>query len=175
MDDPGWAAALISFLGSIGGAIKIGTWLIERANAKKMKRISSIPSDLPGANMADERDLEAEIRTLRATHHREIWRLQDELDRARLLLREMGPDQARIAQSALSAQEENERLRARVAELEERQRAIDAGHTRMGPPAPRTPGSQPRLPPVSWPPVIVEEDCTPTPVPLSRTTKRPQR
>lgn len=168
MDDPGWAAALISFLGSIGGAIKVATWLIERANAKKMKRISAIPSDLPVANVAEPKDptveeLQAEIRALRQAQQRELWRLDAEKMRLQHELDLTGEDQARIAQASLRVQEENERLRARVTELEERQRAIDAGHTRLGPPAPRTPGSQPRLPPVSWPPVVQEIDDIPTP------------
>ena len=94
-----------------------------------------------------ESELALKLEQANVDLHRAQWRIAElEADLSRT-----GQDHARTASALRSTTAECERLRARVAELEERQRAIDGGHTHL-PPAPRTAGSRP-----SWEAVHVEE------------------
>lgn len=139
--------AFLGFLGSIAAAM-VPILVKIRADMRRSEAamLSVPPTPRPVVSeetLADQ--LEQTITDLKLARCT-IDELKRDLNRA-------GEDQARLQSALRSSRAECSRLTARVAELEEKQRALDAGHTRLGPPHPRTPGSSP-----SWEPVQVVED-----------------
>ena len=168
---PSWLQRLLEILSPEGALVTaLGTLLaVLRAvgvvlEARKTRRFRELERSIPPSPrpVVPESTLAAELEQAHADLRRAQWRINDlEHDLSRT-----GEDHARTASSLGSTTAECSRLRARVAELEERQSAIDSGYQGI-PTHPRTPSSSP-----SWEPVhVVDEDETPTP---PQGTRRPR-
>jgi septal ring factor EnvC (AmiA/AmiB activator) len=140
--------AIVTALGTLLAVLRAVGAILEARKTRAFRRAeASIP---PIACTVDD-DRAAEISALRAAQHRELWVREEKIRALNEELRVVGEDHGRTARALSQTQLELERTQARVRELEEKQRAIDGGHTHL-PPAPRTAGSRP-----SWEAVHVEE------------------
>lgn len=111
--------AALSFLGSIVVAM-IPVYLRIRSELRKKEMaMRSVPPSGP-STAEREPEAEREVTAVHASHYRELWVREERIRMLHDELRLVGEDHGRTARALSQAQGENQRLKARLAELEGR-------------------------------------------------------